>query len=92
MDIGFQEETFEYYRAKKKKKNEWTKENEDVYQAEPNKKIPSRRIESMLKVKADDRWWMDRGRRTETYECYRAKKIRDDKEFGKEKFNQKNSI
>jgi hypothetical protein len=22
----------------------------------------------MLKTKADDRWWMDRGRRTETYE------------------------
>jgi hypothetical protein len=35
----------------------------------------------MLKVEADDRWWMDRGRRTETYEYYRAKKIRDDEEF-----------
>ncbi len=40
MDIGAMEETYEYYRAKKIKSNEWSEKDEKYYKMEPNKKIP----------------------------------------------------
>ncbi len=81
MDIGYMEETYEYYRAKMIKKNEWSKVDEDEYEKEEDKKIPFRRIEPMLKINPYDRLRMDHGNDEETYEYYRAKQIKKNEEF-----------
>ncbi len=81
MDIGVMEETYEYYRAKKIKRNVWRSYDEDKYQYEPDKKIPFKRIEPMLGISLYDRQRMDKGYKEETYEYYRAKKIRDNEAY-----------
>jgi hypothetical protein len=81
MDIGYMEETYEYYRAKMIKKNEWSKVDEKEYKKEENKKIPFRRIDPMLKINSYDRWLMDSGDDEETYEYYRAKQIKKNEEL-----------
>jgi hypothetical protein len=75
MDIGVKEETYEYYRAKKIKSNEWSKKDEENYEYESDPKIPFRRIEPMLKIDLNRRRLMDQNK-TETEEYYRAKKIK----------------
>jgi hypothetical protein len=76
MDIEYMEETYEYYRAKKIKSNEWSKKDEENYEYESDPKITFRRIEPMLKIDVNTRRLMDQNK-TETYEYSRAKKIRD---------------
>ncbi len=85
MDIGSMEETYEYYRAKMMKKNEWSEEDEKYYKMEPDKKIPFKRIEPLLKIDLKHRRDMDIGSMEETYEYYRAKKIKKNEEFLNEK-------
>ncbi len=81
MDIGYMEETYEYYRAKQKKKSEWTKEDEENYENESDPKIPYRRIEPLLKIDLKDRRDMEIGFMEETYEYYCAKKFRNNEKF-----------
>ncbi len=63
------------------KKNEWSKDDEDEYEKEEDKKIPFRRIEPMLKINLRNRLRMDRGDKVETYEYYRAKQIKKNEEL-----------
>jgi hypothetical protein len=60
MDIGVKEETYEYYRAKKMKQNEWSDADEYYYEKESDKKISLKRIEPLLKINSNDRRRMDR--------------------------------
>jgi hypothetical protein len=79
MDIGVKEETYEYYRAKKIISNEWSDFDEETYDEELDAKIPFNRFEALIKIDSIDRWQMDFGLKEETYEYYRAKKIKNNK-------------
>jgi hypothetical protein len=81
MDIGYKEETYEYYRAKKIKNNYWSQADEENYKMESDNKIPFTRIKPLLEISLSDRRDMDRGDKAETYEYYRAKQIKNSEQF-----------
>jgi hypothetical protein len=81
MDRGDKAVTYEYYRAKKIKSNTWRQSDEENYKMESDNKIPFKRIEPLLEISLSDRRDMDRGDKAVTYEYYRAKQIKNSKQF-----------